>query len=103
MTSTITARRLLRGNEIVEYPLVEVRDGHITSILSRQGGSSEIPDGSNSYPEALLVPAYLNIHVHGAVGHDVMEGTPEALQAIGGGSGRARSGSVLPDDRYLLD
>ena len=31
----------------------------------------------------MLVPAYLNIHVHGAVGHDVMEGTPEALQAIG--------------------
>ena len=35
------------------------------------------------YPEAMLVPAYLNIHVHGAVGHDVMEGTPEALQAVG--------------------
>jgi N-acetylglucosamine-6-phosphate deacetylase len=83
MTSTITARRLLRGNEIVEYPLLEVRDGHITSIVSRQSGSSQIPDGSNSYPEALLVPAYLNIHVHGAVGHDVMEGTPKALQAIG--------------------
>ena len=31
----------------------------------------------------MLVPAYINIHVHGAVGHDVMEGTPEALHAIG--------------------
>ena len=36
MTSTITARRLLRGNEIVEYPLITVDDGHITSILSRR-------------------------------------------------------------------
>ena len=36
-----------------------------------------------AFPEAMLVPAYVNIHVHGAVGHDVMEGTPEALHAVG--------------------
>jgi N-acetylglucosamine-6-phosphate deacetylase len=78
MTSTITARRLLRGNEIVEYPLITVDEGHITSILSRETGSA-----GDAYAEATLVPAYVNIHVHGAVGHDVMEGTPQALQAVG--------------------
>ncbi len=78
MTSTITARRLLRGNEIVEYPRITVEDGRITSILSRETG-----DAGDSYPDATLVPAYINIHVHGAVGHDVMEGTPQALQAVG--------------------
>jgi N-acetylglucosamine-6-phosphate deacetylase len=78
MTSTITARRLLRGNEIVEYPRITVDDGRITSILSRETGNA-----GDSYPDATLVPAYVNIHVHGAVGHDVMEGTPQALQAVG--------------------
>jgi N-acetylglucosamine-6-phosphate deacetylase len=78
MTSIITARRLLRGNEFIEYPRITVDDGHITSIHSRR--KSEAGD---AYPEATLVPAYLNIHVHGAVGHDVMEGTPEALRTIG--------------------
>ncbi len=78
MTSKITARRLLRGNEIVEYPCITVDDGRITSILSRETGNA-----GDSYPEATLVPAYVNIHVHGAVGHDVMEGTPQALQAVG--------------------
>ncbi len=78
MTSTITARRLLRGNEIVEYPRITVDDGQITSILSRETGHA-----GDSYPDATLVPAYVNIHVHGAVGHDVMEGTPQALQAVG--------------------
>jgi N-acetylglucosamine-6-phosphate deacetylase len=78
MTTIITARRLLRGNEIVEYPEVAVQDGYITSITSRDRGAAR-----DSYPDALLVPAYVNIHVHGAVGHDVMEGTAEALQAIG--------------------
>ncbi|MGA3223080.1 MAG: N-acetylglucosamine-6-phosphate deacetylase [Acidobacteriaceae bacterium] len=78
MTSTITARQLLRGNEIVEYPLITVEDGRITSILRR-----DRDDAGDSYPGAILVPAYVNIHVHGAVGHDVMEGTPEALHAVG--------------------
>ncbi|HXP09460.1 MAG TPA: hypothetical protein VN828_13225, partial [Acidobacteriaceae bacterium] len=78
MTTTFTARRLLRENGIVEYPEIVVEGGHITSITSRERGGAR-----DSYPDALLVPAYLNIHVHGAVGHDVMEGTPKALQAIG--------------------
>jgi N-acetylglucosamine-6-phosphate deacetylase len=77
MTSTITARRILRGDEIVEYPQITIQDGHITSIVGRERGNA-----GDSYPRALLAPAYLNIHVHGAVGHDVMEGTPEALLRI---------------------
>jgi N-acetylglucosamine-6-phosphate deacetylase len=85
MTNTITARWLLRGNEIVEFPLIAVQDGRITSILSRESGESSSLGGSGaySYPEAMLVPAYVNIHVHGAVGYDVMEGTPQALHAVG--------------------
>jgi N-acetylglucosamine-6-phosphate deacetylase len=78
MTSTITARQLLRGNQIVEYPRITVDDGHITCIESRASAASD-----DSFPGAILVPAYVNIHVHGAVGHDVMEGTAEALQAVG--------------------
>ncbi len=81
MTSTITARRLLRGNEIVEYPRVTVNDGHITSIESGKDAKSD--DSVYGFPEAMLIPSYVNIHVHGAVGHDVMEGTPEALHAVG--------------------
>ncbi len=78
MTSTITARRLLHGNEIVEYPRVTVDDGHISSIESHQNAA-----GDYGFPEAMLVPAYINIHVHGSRGHDVMEGTAEALQVVG--------------------
>jgi N-acetylglucosamine-6-phosphate deacetylase len=78
MMSTITARQLLRGNEVVWYPQITVDDGRITSILSRDRDTA-----GDSYPGAMLVPAYVNIHVHGAVGHDVMEGTPQALHAVG--------------------
>jgi N-acetylglucosamine-6-phosphate deacetylase len=78
MTNKISARRLLHGNQIIEYPLITIDDGHITSIESRAGDA-----GEDSFPQAMLVPAYINIHVHGAVGHDVMEGTAEALHAVG--------------------
>jgi len=78
MTSIITARRLLRGNEFIEYPQITIEDGRISSILGGRNGQV-----SDAYSEATLVPAFLNIHVHGAVGHDVMEGTPQALRTIG--------------------
>jgi N-acetylglucosamine-6-phosphate deacetylase len=81
MSSTVTARRLLRGNQIVDYPLIAVKDGHITSIQAGEPASRG--DSAYGFPAAMLVPAYVNIHVHGAAGHDVMEGTPQALQAVG--------------------
>jgi N-acetylglucosamine-6-phosphate deacetylase len=34
------------------------------------------------YPGATLAPAFLDVHIHGAAGHDAMEATPEALNAI---------------------
>ena len=35
------------------------------------------------FPGATLAPAFLDVHIHGAAGHDVMEATPEALTTIG--------------------
>jgi N-acetylglucosamine-6-phosphate deacetylase len=98
MTSRITARRLLRGNEIVEYPLITLVDGHITSILSHETAASQAASGDTAYrfPEAMLVPAYLNIHVHGSAGFDVMEGTAESLHAVGASLARHGTGGYYP-------
>src|SRR5258708_37109720 len=71
MTSIITARRLLRGNEFIEYPRITIDDGHITSILSRR--ESAVAD---AYPDATLIQAYLTIHAHGPAGPDVLERPP---------------------------
>ncbi len=97
MTSTITARRLLRGNTIVEFPRITVDDGHITSIVSGERGSGpQSSPGTYSFPEALLAPAYLNIHVHGSAGFDVMEGTPRAMQAVGASLASHGVGAYYP-------
>ena len=83
MMSTIAARRLMGRGGVVEYPLVTVEDGRISRIESLTASEHENVGATHRFPEATLVPAYLDIHIHGCAGHDVMEATPEALDAIG--------------------
>ncbi len=83
MISTIAARRLISAGRVVEYPLVTVRDGCIDSIESLTEKSWTRVDATHHFPDATLAPSYLDIHIHGCWGHDVMEATPEALDAIG--------------------
>ena len=72
--TTLTARRLVTGVGMIEYPVVQVgEDGRIAEIFS---------DTSIKGDET-LTSAFLDVHTHGAAGHDVMEGTAEALGVIG--------------------
>ena len=70
-----------------------------TAGLHRSGArdESEIPAGARvlDFPGATLGPAFLDVHTHGAAGHDVMEATPEALRAIGGFLAAHGTGSFL--------
>jgi N-acetylglucosamine-6-phosphate deacetylase len=69
---------------VVEYPLVSVEDGRVSLIQSLAASDHERAGAATyRFPEATLVPAYVDIHIHGCAGHDVMEATPEALGAIG--------------------
>lgn len=75
MNSTITARRLVTATGTIDYPHITVdSDGIITHIESGE------PTGD----ETTLTAAFFDIHVHGAAGHDAMEGTSVALNSIGG-------------------
>jgi N-acetylglucosamine-6-phosphate deacetylase len=82
MRKVFTAERLWDGGRMLELPRVAVEDGHIASIDSRR--EIELPLNAEifDYPGATLAPAYLDVHTHGAAGHDIMEATPEALDAI---------------------
>jgi N-acetylglucosamine-6-phosphate deacetylase len=99
MTSTIAARRLISGDSVVEYPLITVESGRIGTI------DYERKDATHRFDDATLVPAYVDIHIHGCAGHDVMEATPDALRTIGSylatvGSKRiSRRRSLLPGKR----
>jgi N-acetylglucosamine-6-phosphate deacetylase len=83
MISTIAARRLIGAGGTVEYPLVTIEDGRISRIETLTASEHEGVGATYRFPEATLVPAYVDIHIHGCAGHDVMEATPEALRTIG--------------------
>lgn len=83
MTTVLTAAKLLTPLTEIEAPQVTIEDGFITSIESR--GALAVPEGAEhlDFPDATLVPGYFDVHIHGAVGHNAMEGTGEAFDAIG--------------------
>jgi N-acetylglucosamine-6-phosphate deacetylase len=83
MQTVLTAERLWDGAELLDSPVVGIEDGRIASIST--SAANEIPDGTHrlDFPGAILAPAFFDIHIHGANGHDVMEATAEALTAIG--------------------
>ena len=75
--------------------MVAIEDGCIASISSRANG--ELPDKARvlDFPGATLGPAFFDVHIHGAKGHDVMEATTEALGAMGGFLAQHGTGSFL--------
>ncbi|MGC1463046.1 MAG: N-acetylglucosamine-6-phosphate deacetylase [Terracidiphilus sp.] len=112
MRTVMTAKRLWNGNSLIEDPEVTIEEGRIASIVSRpkssllksspsksDGGASdggaESAPGVLDYPGATLAPAFFDVHIHGAAGHDMMEATPEALSAIGSFLATRGTGSFL--------
>jgi len=59
-----------------------IRDGVIEAIGPRSGMS--LPSGATEINAAdrIAAPGFLDVHIHGAGGHDVMEGTEDALKVI---------------------
>src|SRR5882762_9527712 len=82
METVITASGLYTPLERVERPLVFVEDGVIVDIGSLE--TREAPGGSQvvDLGDVCLVPGFIDIHIHGGAGHDVMEADPGALLAV---------------------
>lgn len=83
MHTVLIAERLLTPREVIDHPAVFIEDGFIQQIAPRAG--IEIPTAADvlDYAGHTLVPAFLDVHTHGAAGHDIMEATSEAMAAVG--------------------
>ena len=82
MKTVITARRLITPIDEIDAPVVVIEDGYIAALHSR--GLKETPDSARhlDFPGLTLAPGFIDVHVHGGAGHDVMENNPSSLQAI---------------------
>ncbi len=83
MRSTLLARRLVTARAIIERPVITVEGGTIAAISSREHGSEHVGPVTHDFADSTLTAGLFDIHMHGAVGHDVMEGGAEALRSIG--------------------
>jgi N-acetylglucosamine-6-phosphate deacetylase len=78
-----TAAHLWDGKVLQDDSMIVVEDGRIAAMGTRT--ASELPPGVNirNFPGGILAPAFFDVHIHGAAGHDVMEGTSQALSSVG--------------------
>ena len=72
--------RLVVPEGIREGLELVVREGRIAEIRARSEINEEaVLDLAGNY----LAPGFIDVHVHGAVGRDTMEGSPDGFRAIG--------------------
>jgi N-acetylglucosamine-6-phosphate deacetylase len=82
MTLALTAAHALTPLETVEDAVVLIEDHTIRAVSPRR--EIAIPPGARTVDlgEKILAPGFVDVHIHGAAGRDVMDGTPDALAAV---------------------
>jgi N-acetylglucosamine-6-phosphate deacetylase len=79
----LCAHRLYTPQEEIQSPLLFIEDGLISEISSR--AQKEIPnhatlvDLTENFADAILAPGFVDIHMHGGAGLDVMRASPAEL------------------------
>ncbi len=89
MTHVLRARRLLTEEGWLDDHQLRIADGVIAAI-------EPIPVGVTERDAELLCPAYIDTHVHGGAGVDVMDDAPDALDKLAMHKAREGVGSWLP-------
>jgi N-acetylglucosamine-6-phosphate deacetylase len=76
------AGMLLTPTDAVEHPLLLVEQGRVLEISPRS--SRQVPAGVSLFDlgNGVIAPGYVDLHLHGSAGYDVMDDTAEALPAI---------------------
>src|SRR5450432_1044983 len=80
--TAIYASRILTPQDELRDCVIVVEAGRITGIGHRD--EVHIPPGAKDYVASgmTVVPGFVDVHIHGAGGHDVMEGDAAALDKI---------------------
>lgn len=89
MTQVLRARRLLTEQGWLDDHQLRVEEGIITAI-------EPIAPGITVRDAELLCPAYIDTHVHGGAGVDVMDDEPDALDKLAMHKAREGVASWLP-------
>jgi N-acetylglucosamine-6-phosphate deacetylase len=78
----LTATTLFTPLERIEQPLLLVEGGAIVEVTSRARREAPQDCRTVDFGDAILAPGFVDIHIHGGAGHDVMEAGDGALPPV---------------------
>ena len=104
MTELITAARIVTSDAVLAPGWVEISDGRVVAL----GGGIPDRNPDRTFPDATLVPGFVDIHVHGGGGADYPDGTREQAFAArdahrAHGTTRTMASLVTADAATLLE
>jgi len=76
-----TAKAITPATELPDAGIL-IRDGVIEAIGPREGMSLPMDAEEFNATHLTAIPGFVDVHIHGAGGYDVMEGTNEALRVV---------------------
>ena len=78
----LTASRLYTPLETIEQPVVLLDGGQVVEVSSR--AARPLPQGVQhiDFQDSILAPGFVDIHIHGGAGYDLMDPSPAALEAV---------------------
>ena len=82
LATVLLARQLFTPLEAIDDAALLLDDGIITAVGCRD--DVHVPSNARviDFGEAVLAPGFVDIHIHGGAGHDVMEGADSNLAAV---------------------
>ena len=84
--------RIIVPNKVLENKVLVIRDGKIIDITDNPIDSAEIIDAKG----LIVAPGFVDVHIHGSMGADVMDGTVDAIKVIASGIAQYGTTSFLP-------
>ncbi len=73
----LTAHSAITPSGTIEEPLVLVEDGKILEVTTRR--NRDLPPNHRDFQDCILAPGFVDLHIHGGAGFDVMHASPSEL------------------------
>jgi len=82
MKTALTAAALITPTKRLENAVLVMEDSRIEAVGTRDQIAITQSMKHVDFGDSVLAPGFIDMHIHGAAGHDVMEGTSDALTAV---------------------